>query len=236
MSNESNKKTVLIYGGDGQLGQVIVKKFMSISSTQWEVICADFRKSEIAFHSIQLKGVVEEDVAHVKKTLGDKKLDALICVAGGWAGGSIEQTEMFAGVDRMHKQCVESSVAAAHLASLTLKESGLLVLTGAEAALKATPTMIGYGMAKVAVHHLIRTIASDKLHVIGILPRCLDTPQNRAGMPDADFSSWTPMPELASKLVVWSSSPKEKAPTTGALVSVVTENGQTSYKEEKAFA
>ncbi len=39
---------------------------------------------------------------------------------------------------------------------------------------------------------------SDKQHtksgtVVGILPVTIDTPSNREGMPNADFSAWTPV-------------------------------------------
>jgi hypothetical protein len=46
-------------------------------------------------------------------------------------------------------------------ASSQLKDDGLLVLTGAQAALQPTPTMIGYGMAKVCsvLYHLFLSCA-----------------------------------------------------------------------------
>jgi len=43
---------------------------------------------------------------------------------------------------------VQSSVAAAHIAANSLKEGGLLVLTGADAAIGPTPLMIAYGITK----------------------------------------------------------------------------------------
>jgi NAD(P)-dependent dehydrogenase (short-subunit alcohol dehydrogenase family) len=39
--------------------------------------------------------------------------------------------------------------------------NGLLVLTGANASLGPTPGMIGYGMAKAAVHHLVKSLSSE---------------------------------------------------------------------------
>lgn len=77
------------------------------------------------------------------------------------------------------------------------------MLTGARAALDGTPGMIGYGMAKAAVHHLIKSLGLKDSglpidsKVVGILPVTLDTPMNRKGMPNADFSSWTPLETLA---------------------------------------
>lgn len=54
--------------------------------------------------------------------------------------------------------------------------------------------MIGYGLAKAAVHHFIKSLANDSSGlpenstVLAILPITLDTPSNRKWMPKADFS------------------------------------------------
>lgn len=59
--------------------------------------------------------------------------------------------------------------------------------------------MIGYGMAKAAVHQLTKSLAAkdsglpeDSL-VAAILPVTLDTPMNRKWMPKADTTTWTSM-------------------------------------------
>lgn len=63
--------------------------------------------------------------------------------------------------------------------------------------------MIGYGMAKAAVHQLTKSLSTegsglpkDSL-VAAILPITLDTPMNRKWMPDADTSTWTPLEFVA---------------------------------------
>lgn len=55
----------------------------------------------------------------------------------------------------------------------------------------------------------------------------LDTPANRKGMPNADFSQWTSVEELAGQLVSWSAG--EKRPPSSTLLQVVTVDGVTSY-------
>jgi dihydropteridine reductase len=60
----------------------------------------------------------------------------------------------------MWKQSVWTSCIAAQLAARHLKEGGLLTLTGAHPAQKATPGMIGYGMAKGAVHQLVQSLGA----------------------------------------------------------------------------
>ena len=77
---------------------------------------------------------------------------------GGWAGGSSGSEDMVKNADLMWKQSVWSSAITARLAHKFLATGGLVVLPGAEPAqsVDGTPGMIGYGMAKAAVHQLTR--------------------------------------------------------------------------------
>lgn len=63
--------------------------------------------------------------------------------------------------------------------------------------------MMGYGMAKAAIHQLTQSLAGPNsglpanAFVASILPITLDTPMNRKWMPDADTSTWTPLEYIA---------------------------------------
>lgn len=63
--------------------------------------------------------------------------------------------------------------------------------------------MIGYGMAKAAIHQLTKSLAGENSGlppnslVASILPVTLDTPMNRKWMKNADTSSWTPLEYIA---------------------------------------
>lgn len=98
----------------------------------------------------------------------------------------------------MYLQTISAAIGANYL-----KPGGLLALTGANPALKGTPGMMGYGMAKAAVHQLTKSLAGkdsglpDNSLVVAILPITLDTPMNRKWMPNGDFSSWTPLEFIA---------------------------------------
>lgn len=134
-------------------------------------------------------------------SLHEQQLDAIICVAGGWTGGNAKK-DLIKASDLMWRQSVGSCLISASLAAQYLKPQGLLVLTGAKAALEATPGMIGYGMAKAAVHHLTKSLAKDgglpeEAVAVAILPVTLDTPMNRKWMPNSDFTSWTPLETVA---------------------------------------
>lgn len=134
--------------------------------------------------------------------LKEDKLDAVICVAGGWAGGNAAK-DLAQNSDLMWKQSVWTSAISAAISAHHLKAGGLLTLTGANAALKGTSGMIGYGMAKAAVHQLAKSLSEngsglpDNSSVLTILPITLDTPMNRKWMPEAKFSTWTPLEFIA---------------------------------------
>lgn len=66
----------------------------------------------------QEKSVLEE----ARKILNDHQLDAVICVAGGWAGGNSASKDFIKNADLMWKQSVWSSSIAASLAAKHLKQ------------------------------------------------------------------------------------------------------------------
>lgn len=167
----------------------------------------------------------------VKSALNENKLDAVICVAGGWAGGNAAK-DLAKNTDLMIKQSVWSSTISASVASQFLKEGGVLTLTGAKPALGATPGMIGYGMAKAAVHQLTKSLSAfgsglpDNSLVVSILPITLDTPMNRKWMPNADFSTWTPLEFVAELFHKWIQNPSDR-PINGSLLQLVTKDSKT---------
>jgi hypothetical protein len=120
------------------------------------------------------------------------------------------------------------------------------VAIGATPALGSTPGMLGYGLAKVGVHHYIATLGDstglsaasqgkrqqskaqrrqnqklDTLSVIGVLPSTIDTPANRKNMPDADTSQWTPPKDIAKQISSWVEAPVLR-PHSGSLIKTVT--------------
>ncbi|XP_054855869.1 dihydropteridine reductase [Eublepharis macularius] len=225
---------VLVYGGRGALGGRCVRAFRA---KDWWVASIDLAENDEASANIVVKtsdsfleqaDQVTEDVG---KLLGDKKVDAILCVAGGWAGGSAKAKSLYKNSDLMWKQSVWTSTISSHLATKHLKEGGLLTLTGAKAALAGTPGMIGYGMAKGAVHQLCQSLAGANSGLppgsaaVAILPVTLDTPMNRKSMPDADFSSWTPLDFIAETFHDWVTG--KNRPGSGSLIQVVTTGGKT---------
>ncbi|KAL1497886.1 hypothetical protein ABEB36_008772 [Hypothenemus hampei] len=225
---------VVVYGGRGALGAKCVSHLKAANFWVASIDLAENPEADVNIAVQTTDGFVQQEssiVNAIGNALKEQKLDGIFCVAGGWAGGNASK-DLAKSSELMWNQSVCSSVLAATLASKFLKDGGVLQLTGAKAALDATPGMIGYGMAKAAVHHLTKSLAGKdgglpvNSHVLAILPITLDTPMNRKWMPKADFSTWTPLEFVADLFVKWARG--DDRPSSGSLIQLVTKESKTS--------
>lgn len=180
-------------------------------------------------------------------------LDAVVCTAGGWAGGGAGDAPdaLVSSIDNMLSVCLRPAVTAAHVACKHLSPSGVFVVIGSAAAVKPTPDMLGYGLAKTATHHLLLSVAppTGKDEATGkrnpnrlpagsrayaVLPKVLDTPSNRKWMSEgADLSTWTPLAHVAEKIYTWAAAARGELALTvepsGSLLIPDTRAGETSW-------
>lgn len=225
---------VIVYGGKGALGSRIVQHFRSKG---WWVASIDMAANEEADENVLVKmsesftEQAAQVTTDVSVLLGEQKVDAILCVAGGWAGGNCVSKDLYKNSDLMWKQSVWTSTISSHLAALHLKPGGLLTLAGAKAALSGTGGMLGYGMAKAAVHQLCQSLAAKNSGMpsgataVAILPVTLDTPMNRKFMPNADHSAWTPLEYIAELFFNWATGVER--PASGSLMQLTTSAGET---------
>ena len=86
------------------------------------------------------------------------------------------------------------------------RRDGVIVNVASRAAYDRPAGLGAYSAAKAAVIVLTETlqkeVSADNVRVHAVVPTTIDTPANRAAMPDADFSSWSPPSEIA-KVVGW---------------------------------
>lgn len=224
---------IVVYGGRGSLGAVCVNHF---KSTNWWVANIDLNSNDEADLNITVSKDItwiqqeEHVVKELATALDGQKVNAVICVAGGWAGGNAAMN-LSKQADLVWRQTVWSSAIAATVASKYLNSGGLLALTGANVALEGTPTMVGYGMAKAAVHQLTKSLGAkysglpENSLAVAILPVTLDTELNRKWMPKADFSNWTPLTFVAQLFDKWINGVER--PPSGSLITLVTKNDVT---------
>lgn len=230
---------VVIYGGRGALGAAVVKHFKA--NNYW-VGAIDLAPVDEADSSI----IVSKDanwstqastvISGLEAALGGDKIDAIINVAGGWAGGNAASKDFLKNCELMWAQSVWSSTITAQAASKFLKEGGIVTLPGAQPALKGTPGMIGYGLAKAAVHQLTKSLGEEESGLpngavaVAILPVTLDTPMNRKWMASADFSTWTTLEFVAELFLKWTKG--NDRPKSGSLVQLITKDNKTKLVVE----
>jgi NAD(P)-dependent dehydrogenase (short-subunit alcohol dehydrogenase family) len=82
---------------------------------------------------------------------------------------------------------------------------GKIINIGAYAAQKGASQMGPYVAAKSAVIRLTETMAAElrekNINVNCVLPTIIDTPENRAAMPDADPARWVAIADIAATIV-----------------------------------
>jgi NAD(P)-dependent dehydrogenase (short-subunit alcohol dehydrogenase family) len=149
------------------------------------------------------------------------RIDALVNIAGGFrwetlADGAVETW------DQLYQINVRTAVNACKAALPHLPAGGRIVNIGAAGAVKAAAGMGAYAASKSGVARLTEALAEElkarDITVNAVLPSIIDTPANRADMPDADPSRWVTPQALAGVVVFLLG--ERAAAVTGALIPV----------------
>ena len=78
---------------------------------------------------------------------------------------------------------------------MVARDWGRIIFIASDSALIVPPDMIHYGMTKTAQLAIARGLSAStkgtRVTVNSVLPGTMDTPANRAAMPDADPKTWT---------------------------------------------
>ena len=217
-------RIVIVTGGFGILGRAVSAAFTAAGDS---VARIDFARDapdtaaalDIGGVDIADPEVAAQVVAEVKAKLGTPAV--LVNIAGGFVwepladGGAKTWERMF----RMNALTAASMCQAA-APLLAGSGDGHIVNIGANAASRAAAGMGGYTGSKAAVHKLTESLAEelkDKgVTVNAVLPTIIDTPTNRADMPDADTSDWL-RPQATADVILFLASPAARA-VTGALI------------------
>jgi NAD(P)-dependent dehydrogenase (short-subunit alcohol dehydrogenase family) len=222
-------KIVAVTGGFGILGAAVVQAVQAAGAKVAAIDRVAAGKAPATISNALLMGEVDLDSAAAAqaalKTIADTLggLDGLVNIAGGFRwetleGGSIDTWDLLYKINV--RTAVNASKAA--LPYLQQRGAGRIVNIGANAAAKAAAGMGAYTASKASVAKLTEAMADElkdrAITVNALLPSILDTPQNRADMPDADFSRWVQPAALADVVVFLLSG--HAAAITGASIPV----------------
>jgi len=223
-------RVVAITGAFGVLGQAVAK---AAAAKGYRLALIDFAKAPPAGSPagdgvLVLPGVDLTDAVQAGAALdavADRfgGVDVLLNIAGGFTWETLQEGSIGSWPD-MYRLNVLTATNASRSAVPHLKRSaaGRVVNVGSAAALKAALGMGAYAAAKAGVHSLTHALAEelkgDGVTVNAVLPSIIDTPTNRADMPDADFAAWVAPDDLAAVILFLAS--EEAKAVTGALVPV----------------
>lgn len=150
------------------------------------------------------------------------KLDALVNVAGGFIWRPVLETSV-ADWDMMYEINLKTALCCCQAAVPVLRQSnhGRIINIGARAADRAATGMGAYTASKAGVAKLTEALADElsntSITVNAVLPTIIDTPRNRADMPDnKDMVA----AEDIAQLVLFLASPAAMA-VSGALIPIV---------------
>ncbi len=224
-------RRLVITGGFGVLGRATAEAAVAKGA---RVALVDFApeapaglKAALGEGAVLVAGADLSDPARAGAALNEAAvalggIDALLNIAGGFVWQTLQDGDP-AGWERMFRlnlaTCANASRAA--LPHLIASGSGRIVNIGANAAMKAAAGMGAYAAAKAGVHKLTESLAEElkgRVTVNAVLPSIIDTPQNRADMPDADPSTWVSPGDLAAVLLFLAS--EDASAVTGALLPV----------------
>jgi NAD(P)-dependent dehydrogenase (short-subunit alcohol dehydrogenase family) len=149
------------------------------------------------------------------------RIDGLVNLAGGFQWDKLEGSTLESW-DSMFRINLLTAVASCHavLPYLSRGKSGSIVNVGAMGAIKATSGMGPYAASKAGIVKLTEALADELkdrgIRVNAVLPSTLDTPRNRADMPDADFTRWV-SPEAVADVILFLVSDAARAISGAAL-------------------
>lgn len=221
-------RAIVITGGFGVLGQAVAKAAVERGAMVALIDFAPAPAAETTGVAAAIGGVdlaepdqAEAAMAKAREALGG--FDALLNIAGGFVWQTLADGDP-GNWDRMYRMNLKTAAMASRAAAPHLRASGSgrIVNVGANGALKAAAGMGAYAASKAGVHRLTESLAEElkgQVTVNAVLPTIIDTPQNRADMPDADPTAWVRPDELAEVMLFLASA--EASAVTGALIPVV---------------
>lgn len=199
----------LITGAKGGLGTSVTRAFLDagaqVIGVSRSIQAADFPHPAFTALSANLTdpAAVNAMVADAIDRFG--RIDALVQVAGGFAGGqSLAETDD-ATLEQMLDLNLRSAfyITRALIPHLRRQGGGRIVAVASRQAVDPMPGTGAYNISKAALVSLVRTLALENkdrgITVNAVLPGTMDTPGNRAG--GGDPGGWIDPAQVAALLV-----------------------------------
>ena len=212
---EFQDRTVVITGAAGNLGRAVAEAFaarganlvlveLKNEALQRVFGTGDSRRLLAAANLLEQ---AQLDAMAMQAVERFGRIDVLANLAGGFRMGE----PVHATTDTTWKFLLDINAGTllhavrAVVPRMLAQGGGRIVNVGAYAAQRGAAQMGAYIAAKSAVIRLTETLAAElrdkKINVNCVLPTIIDTPENRAAMPDTDPGRWVAPADLASVIL-----------------------------------
>lgn len=224
---------IIITGGTGALGTAVTGQLLE-AGAQCSIPCFDQSELDNFEHEgherlyVQVGvDLTDEEAAHdfyAKAVNRQGPLWGSVHIAGGFGMGDIEelsQDDFMKQIDMNLLTCFNScKTAIGHMR----QGGGRIVNIASRPGLEPRQGagMVPYTVSKAGVAALTQALAAevvdDDILVNAVAPSTIDTPANRALMPDADFDAWPKPAQIARQILYLLS--RQNAVTRGGIVPV----------------
>lgn len=219
----AGNKTVIITGGNGNLGLAVTQKFLDSGYNVIATVINDAAKNDLPVHKNLQAEVVnlsnEGETAPFIAAVIDKykKVDAALMLVGGFAMGNISTT----GGTELAKQFALNFDTAYFVTRPLFRhmlenKGGRLVYIGSRPALdaKSGKDVLAYALSKSLLFKLADYLNEEakgkNITATVVVPSTLDTPLNRQNIPGANPADWV-KPEDIANILEWITSEKSSA-------------------------
>lgn len=209
---KANARTVLITGAAGNLGRSVARSFLAEGA---RLVLVDLHRASLeqAFgaedeqHLLVPTNLLEQAQVSAAVTAAITRfgrIDVLCNLAGGFRMGEAVHETADANWDFLFDINARTLLHAvrAVVPHMIALGGGKIVNVGAFSSQRGLAHMGAYCAAKATVMRLTESMAAElrgqHINVNCVLPTIIDTPENRAAMPDADPSQWVATDDLAN--------------------------------------
>lgn len=203
MTEEFAGREVLVFGAGGALGTGVAAAFADAGALVTgadRVVTVSAAMETVSYETVD---VMDDD--DLRGLFDNRPAPwAVINTVGGFAPqrplADLNPAEL---VGQLELNLVTAALITKH-ALRVMQESGegRIVHTASRAAVASEGSGFAYSVSKLGVLRLV-SMAAHEVHGTGItvncvMPRIIDTPANRAAMPDANHDAWPKVPDIAA--------------------------------------
>jgi NAD(P)-dependent dehydrogenase (short-subunit alcohol dehydrogenase family) len=212
-------KTVVITGAAGALGKGVLQKFLEEGYRVIATVRNEAERAQLTEQAnlhIQMIDLSSEEAtaSYFKQAIEEYgSIDAALLLAGGYLYGGLEQT----GRAEIEGQLSINFYTAYNVAKplfqhMMEKGSGRIVFMGAQLPLvpQRAKSSMAYSLSKSLIFRLAEMLNEEAkgTNVVAsvVAPSLIDTPANRAAMPDSNHDNWVKVEDIAGVLTFLCSS------------------------------